>query len=466
MQSIKSLLMVFILIGISIVPAMAIEGIQFDFHGNMLQTVGVTTTSLVLAGKHKSASTDFFSYNGELNIKGFEKVDKYMNLFNSVGTTFGLTKARLRFEAETDNHLAKFVYGLEVGTYNWGDKENKFGLSGDGINQESRFAYAEIKTPQSPIQHTIRMGLQPTDLSDWVWSETAAGLTYHGKNGSLNWMMGWYRGDENAETNSTDNNYLVVKMQNDLSPSINITGYCIYEHAGSETTETNIRNKKHTYDRNNYFIGSRINYQTDQFFTDLEFVYQGGDIQFQNDINDEKFDDLDRNAHLINLNLGFHVNKKLTLTFNSLFVSGDDNPNDKDIDNFDAIDVDVKIGMILFKDSLTSSCDRFVSDAPYLLDYGLIHHALIAEYKPNKDHKFYSAIRFLSTAVDIDIDKNNKHAIGTELDFKYAYKLYKFITLKFEAACLFPDDAADLMTSDGKEAEPILNVVTGIQFKF
>ncbi|MEZ4568314.1 MAG: hypothetical protein R2860_15590 [Desulfobacterales bacterium] len=54
-----------------------------------------------------------------------------------------------------------------------GDTKNKFGLSGDGVTQETRFAMPKWRFPASVAK--LRASLQPTKINDWVWSETAAG---------------------------------------------------------------------------------------------------------------------------------------------------------------------------------------------------------------------------------------------------------------------------------------------------
>jgi len=461
------------ILGVFVSSAFAVDGIKFDFHGNMLQVVGSTSNNMSLAGKQKSGKTDYFSYDNMLNIKGYKDQKdfyKYMNYYNTVGTTFGLSKARLRFEAKTDDNLAKFVYGLELGTVNWGDKDKKFGLSGDGVTQESRYAYAEVKSKQESTEHKVRAGLQPTKINKWVWSETAAGLTYHGKSAARKWMLGWYRGDEDARDNNTDNNYLVLKTSGPMTSNLDMDLFLIFEQAAAEktmsyTSLTSENKIEDTYDRSNHYLGASLSYNASPFSALFEFVYQWGDISFEDD--DMSENNLERSASLINLELGYQINKQLKIRFNSLHVSGDNNPNDLDANNFDAIDVDVKVGMILFKDSLTSSCDRFVSDAPYLMDKGLIHHALMADYKPSKKHQFFTAIRYLSLAEDIlDDDGNKESSIGTELDFKYAYKFNKYVKLRLEAACLLPDGASNLMTADSKDADTIFNFASGIQFKF
>jgi hypothetical protein len=108
---------------------------SFDFHGKMWQTVGVTDNYGAMASPQKSGPTDFFSYNGSLNSKGMSS-GMYNVMSENDDALFGLTNARLRFEGTTDDGLAKIVYGLEVGTVNWGDtrSDKKLGLSGDGAD--------------------------------------------------------------------------------------------------------------------------------------------------------------------------------------------------------------------------------------------------------------------------------------------------------------------------------------------
>jgi len=116
---------------------------KFDYHGKMWQTVGVTDNYGAMATPQKSGPTDYFSYEGGLNTKGMSGVKNpgdtpnlYSVMSENEDALFGLTKARLRFEGTTDDGLAKIVYGLEVGTINWGDTnaDKKFGLSGDGAD--------------------------------------------------------------------------------------------------------------------------------------------------------------------------------------------------------------------------------------------------------------------------------------------------------------------------------------------
>jgi len=440
---------------------------KFDFHGKMWQTVGVTDNYGAMAPNQKSGPTDYFSYNGNLNENGMAKnQDKTSRLlYNAMSENddaiFGLTKARLRFEGTTDDGLAKIVYGLEVGTINWGDtrSDKKFGLSGDGVNQETRFAYAEIVMPV--IGGKVRAGLQPTKINHWVWTETAAGLTYHSDFGGWKTMAGWYRGEDDETTSNIkgDNDYFVIKADNKLTPNTTMGFFGIYTDLSKEFTSFDDR-----YDGEYYYLGLTGKYNQGPFFSNFDFIYQGGDIEF----DDSAIDDLDRSAFLGNLTVGFKVTDNFKISGNILYVSGDDDPNDDDAENFDAIDVDVKIGTIFFKDSIMSDCDRFISDAPYIMDKGLINYAIQGEYQISGKNNLRAAVRYLMTAEDLELKPNESDDdLGYEFDLWYTYKLNKHVDLKIDAAYLIAGDGADhLAASDNYDSDDLYKLAAGIKISF
>jgi len=420
-----------------------------------------------MGGPQKSGPTDYFSYQGSLNTTGMQKDSNGVPRLISVmseneDALFGLTKARLRFEGTTDDGLAKIVYGLEVGTINWGDTnaDKKFGLSGDGVNQETRFAYAEVVMPV--IGGKIRAGLQPTKINHWVWTETAAGLTYHSDFGGWNTMAGWYRGEDDETTSNIkgDNDYFVIKADNKLTPNTTLGFFGIYTDL--DKIDTSLGDE---YDGEYYYLGLTGKYSKGKLFGDFDFIYQGGDIDF----DDTAIDDLDRSAWLGNLTIGFKVSDDFKISGNILYVSGDDNPNDDDAENFDAIDVDVKIGTIFFKDSVMSDCDRFISDAPYIMDKGLINYAIQGEYQINGKNYLRAAVRYLMTAEDLEIKTDGSHDddLGYEFDLWYAYTLNKHVDLVIDAAYLIAGDGADhLAASDNYDSDDLYKLAAGIKIQF
>lgn len=432
---------------------------NFDFHGKMWQTVGTTDNDLALPHSQKSGKTDFFSYNGALNDKGM-KSSMYNVMSENDSTTFGLTKARLRFEGKTDDGLAKIVYGLEVGTDYWGDnrKGHGFGLSGDGVNQETRFAYAEVTMPG--IGGKVRAGLQPTKINPWVWTETAAGLTYNFDLNGFKTMVGWYRGEEDDISGiNGDNDYFVIKTDKKINENAKLGLFAIWANLDNETTSLT-----DTYDADYYYWGLTGKFSQSKFFGNFDAIYQGGNIDFQNSASR----DLDRKAWLGNLTLGFKVTDSFKLSGNVLYVSGDDDPNDGDANNFDSIDVDVKIGSIFFKDSILAQCDQAISDAPYIMDKGLINYAIQAEYQVDERNRVRAAVRYLTTAEDLKLKPGESDKdLGYEFDLWYNYDLNKHVALIINAAYLIAGDGADqLAASDNYDSSDLYKLASGIKIKF
>ena len=428
---------------------------KFDFHGKMWQAVGVTDNDATLSHSQKSGKTDFFSYDGNLNTKNMGNIYNVMS--ENDDAAFGLTKARLRFEGTTDDGLAKIVYGLEVGTYYWGDTDNKFGLSGDGVNQETRFAYAELAMPV--IGGKVRAGLQSTKINAWVWTETAPGLTYHLTLGDWKTMAGWYRGEDDKITNGGDNDYFVIKTDSKLTANTNLGFFGIY--ANLDKDETSLVD---TYDADYYYLGLTGKYNKGALFTNFDLIYQGGDIDFE----DTAIDDLGRSAWLGNLIVGFKVSDNFKISGNILYVSGDDDPNDDDSENFDSIDVDVKIGTIFFKDTILADCDQAISDAPYIMDKGLVNYAIQGDYQINTKNNLRAAVRYLTTAEDLEYKPNESDDdLGYEFDLWYTYTLNKHVDLKIDAAYLIAGDGADhLAASDNYDSDNLYKLVTGIKITF
>lgn len=448
-----------------------------EFHGAMLQVVGATTNYGHLEPIQKSSKYGGSVFRsteiGDSGIKNFTFMDK------DNGETFGLSKARLIFEGTTDDGLAKFVYGLEVGAVSWGNgasgKEGGFGLSGDGVNQETRFAYADFAIPGLSKNQRIVAGLQPVKINKWVWKETAAGLSYKGKYGDAKWELGWYRGETgtsgNNEDDAKDDDYFVAKVSGKVMEGVNFGLFGIYKDAGYEAAyhEYDTKHEHPVYFNDEiYYIGLTGDMKSGAFFGDFDLVYETGEVEV-----DEGHGDLDRSAYLGNITLGYKFNDQFKLYANVLYASGDDDPDDDDIENFSSIDVDAQIGIIFFEEGLLGDGDRFVSDSPYIQDKGLINYALTGEYQVDDKNHVRAAVRYLMTAEDFEKKMGNGRveeddSVGTEFDLWYTYKYNKNLKLVLNAAYLLADDAADLMTKDPNknDADDIFTAAVGAVIKF
>ncbi|MBS0013868.1 MAG: hypothetical protein KFF46_07845, partial [Desulfobacterales bacterium] len=198
-------------------------------------------------------------------------------------------------------------------------------------------------------------------------------------------------------------------------------------------------------------------------FASGDLIYQGGDI---GEIGDTDRDaDLDVSAWLANLIVGARVSDNAKVSVQGLYVSGDDDDTDGDMDAFQSVDADVKVGQIFFKDSLAASLDRFVDDqfgytmpAP-LRNKGLMTFAVDGEIQLDAKNSLRGAVRYLETA---EKSLAGEDELGYEFDLWYAYQYNDNLTLKLEGAYLISGDLAEEMFDD----DDVYQVAAGMVFAF
>ncbi|GEM_PF-271154 len=445
--------------------------IALSVHGSLVNVIGTTDNGDHFLTQISSAKTDYFSYKNAANPNGALSEDATGALYKNKANEshqFGITKARLRFQIDTPDNLARFVYGIEVGAADWGNNSS-MDLSGDGTNLETRFVYGQFKVPGME-NNFVRVGLQPTKINTWVWTETAPGITWHGKTDLMKYMLGWYRagddGDDNGLVWDADgyNDYFVAKLDGKVTEGVNLGIFGIYVDQSNEIT-----NPGDIYDAQYYYVGLTGKVDMAGFFGLFDAIYQGGDIDFENDA----IDDLDRSAYFLHATLGYNFTEQAKAYFTFAYTSGDDDPNDDNADNFDAIDTDVPVGIIFFKDSYLSDADRYYSDGAYVLDKGFIHYGLTGEYQIDDKNHVRAAVRYMETAEDIELGGEKESELGTELDFWYTYKYNKYLDLRLEAAYLFAGDATEkylggaFATNDNDdEVDDFYYIGAGMKFKF
>ncbi len=427
---------------------------SFNFHGSMLNTMTSTNNTNTLKNELKSGTTDVFSSTA------LGKTSNYWKTALDEGDTtqYAKTKVRLRFEGTTDDGRAKIVYGFEGGGYYWGD--NNFDLSGDSTTTETRFAYAQL----SALNGKFTAGLQKTGLNQWVWTETASGLKYQTDINDWKFTAAWFRGyDAFGRTNkvSTNNNddFFFLKADGKVNENLKLGFFGLYDNLKQEIKYAS------NYSANYYWLGITGKFKTDKIFGNFDAIYNGGTINPDKGLGKN----IDRDGYLGNLTVGYKVNDKFKVSLNGLYVSGDDNPNDSNADNFDSVDVDIKCGIVLFTgDSLTGKADNFVSDGPLINDKGLINIALQGTYKIDAKNKVRAAIRKLYSAEDLDYiaGKKKDNDIGYEFDLWYSYKFNKNVALKAEFGYLVTGDGADQLTADGHADSGIYQASAGMVFKF
>ena len=395
-----------------------------------------------LAASAAAVTVDFHgkALTGMINTSNAKMLDRAKADVDADSATIGVGKFRLRAEVGTDDGLAKMVYGFETGATDFGSGD--WDYSGDSQDFENRFAYIQSALPGVSEAIYGRAGLQKTGINQWVWTETAAGVTLHGE-GKVNWQTGWFRGleDDTDEYDyisdaNDDTDIFVAKADFRPITDVKVGGFGIYALDFQEKGAVQ-------QDADQFWLGL-TGEVGGPVFASGDLIYQGGDTGVDGD------DDV--SAYLANLTMGFKLNDAQKLSFNALYVSGDDDRGDNDQEAFQSIDADVKVGQIFFKDSLAASLDRFVDDMfgstmpDGLRDNGLINLALEGEMQLDEKNNLRAAARYLQTAEDdpfVDEDE-----LGYELDLWYTYKMNKNLAFKVEGAYLFPGDLAEEIFAD------------------
>lgn len=413
-------------------------------------------------------------------------------------TFWGEAKYRMRFEFSNDTNTAKGVWAMEVGALYYGAPKNKYkagpsqagGLSGDGVNTETRFLYTEFQNPLVSHTSRLRMGLQPTKLNRWLWTETAMGVKYYGTTPLLDYQFAWFRPEEYlTDDNKNDDAFfgkitykpkwedmtlklglffLYFDQRNDQSNLYHI------EDMSSKTAAGNDKISKgtpgYTYDENDYYIGVDGGMNWGRAFANWDFIYEGGTINFdQNVVANGTDNQLDRSAFFCHTDLGYKLTSAFRTTFTWWYASGDDNPNDDNANNYDAIDTDVPGSIILFEDGHFGT-DNYFSDAPYLLDKGFQMYRIQGDYQFTRKFAAWAAFMYMRLAEDT---YNGEKDLGQSMQLGATYKIWKGLTFKIIGEYLVSDDAMDAWAQDANyangydgHADDFWRLESGINFKF
>jgi len=405
----------------------------------LFAAAATSTTAAATVEFHGKALT------GMINTSNAKVLDRGKAGIDPDSATIGVGKFRLRSEVGTDDGLAKLVYGFETGANNFGDQ---WGYSGDSQDFENRFAYIQSAVPGLSGKLMGRAGLQKTGINHWVWTETAAGITLHGK-GPVNWQTGWYRGIEDDIADANDDTDLFV-LKADFWPAshLKVGGFGVYalDFGGKGSVAK---------DADQFWAGITSEV-TGPVFTSGDLIYQGGDAGVGGIGN--------VSAYLADLTVGVNLSDSRKISLNAVYVSGDDDLTDNDQEEFRGIDADVEVGQIFFKDSLAASLDRFVADQPYKLANGLVNFALEGDMKLNAKNKLRAAARYLASAEDVVLSNGSgEDELGYELDLWYAYDMNENLSFKLEGAYLFSGKLTEALFAD---PDDLYLVCAGAVFQF
>ncbi len=375
-------------------------------------------------------------------------------------------KYRMWFTVSDDAKKVIGVWAMEVGSLWYGEKDRGGKYSGDGNNYETRWLYLDFQNPFVSFKNRFRMGLQSVGFNYWVWSETAMGVKMYGDIGPVGYALAWFRPRENSrkdfgnKENEGKHDAFWAKFSYKYAGfNFNLFGlYLRADSVGSSLTSDG------NYDDERYYIGLEVKGKRGPLGAWVNVIYLGGEVQDK--LADE---DYDRSAWFIHGDFTYSITSKLAVRFAGIYATGDDDPDDGDLDNWAAIDIDNSKYSVIFWEGIALDDGEF-SDAPYFYDKGLnlIYAGLI--YKFNKQFKGEFGANYIATDEDLEwIDKDGRKQsddyLGTEVDLRLHYEMMKGVYIQFTAGYLFAGDAMDLYDYQD-DANDIFRAAMRVKMRF
>jgi len=412
------------------------------------------------------------------------------NFFKHTGTALDRTtdqffavKYRLRTELSTDDNAIKGVFGLEVGADKFG---SAIPYSGDQTGDiELRFAYTDFMLGPG----RLKFGLQGWTVNPYVWKENAAAIHWGASAGSIDYEVGFARGNEHQNTSSSDafiqdEDALMGRVNFGIGDGSKAGVFVLYQMANpSSATPAAINSNDWYYkqfqdhDASLWTVGVDGKLQTaGPLFVNWDLLYQNGKIEnvtFTDSVSgvtNTTDSDFDLSAYFAHVDVGVKMGK-MTLTYTGWYASGDNNAADSDFDAFLATDVDMNASIIFMEGGYTN--DTFYTDRPYIFDKGMFFNRLGCDFQATDKTKVGGAVIYAQTAEDMEYTDSNGVArsssdLGIELDAYVSYQMYKNLEIALNAGYLFSGDAMDFFetTKNGSSDENVFRSTAHFLYKF
>jgi hypothetical protein len=444
------------------VPAMAIN---VEWHGDLNNRFSYQTQG----DCGVRTSKDSEKYLGSANIGGVPYVasQKKVTVPNTKkqkndSDFYGELKYRMWLQAADDENKVKGVVAFEFGSSKFGGSGADFG--GDDNVFELRWAYTDIEIPFDPASR-LRVGLQPVGYNYLLWSDNAGGVKLNRKDGQWAYSLGWFRNDWNGKNNiaggerkSAYDDAYAADLTYTFNNGSSLTAFLVYMDQGQEAfgitdlATGDFDEAPFTLQDEEIWLGLSGKGKWNNLSGLFTGIYLTGEASVDGD-------GMDRSAFLFHGQLDYKVNKA-TFTLGGLYTSGDDDPYDDDLENFDVIDISTSIlkSVIIFDNF---SDDNSFSQAPYVFDQGykLIYAGM--QYDLNKKTYVWGRYFWHNTAEDTLLGDDE---IGHEFVLGAGYKIMKGLTAEINAGYLVAGDAWEAM--GGGDGDDVFRTDARLRFKF
>ena len=460
--------------------AMPAVGAEFKFNGDLNNQFTVYTDQSGMFKGSGESSNDPQDSGNRIKDKG-------------ISDHWGLAKYRLWTTATTNDGAVKGVYGIEIGGIRYGNKDQGGAFSGDAKNLETRWAYTDLQLPFVESKSRVSLGLQPFKVNYYLWNETAAGVQWYGAMDEImDYRVAWIRGferfrDSDAGGNSTDS----FLGRGDFKPleGMKLGAFVLFTHSNGKADSGEIldwRYEKKWFgsddvDLNLWELGVDGSWKSDMgLFVNWDLIYQTGDVDdatfTATNLGTTSVQDYDVSAYFIHADVGYAWDDfKVTGTF--WYASGDDDPEDDDLEGFFSTDVDIFTGSTVLMESYND--DNYFTERPYLLDKGMMLAKVAFDWQATDVVKVGTAVAYMLTAEDIEyIDgagtaadsEQSEDEIGTEIMGYLSYKIYQNVEFAINVGYLFAGDAMDYFEEDsirdGSSDEDIFRSMARVRYKF
>jgi hypothetical protein len=456
----KRVLLAALLVAATTAPAAAIELEKFDvaIHGDFKNRLMYTNQQDVAAS--------YVSEPGVINVNVpdadiLNAVDTKKNANDS--DFFAEAKYRLWLEGKTKDDAARGVIAFEFGASQYGSDNMDFG--GDSRDYlEVRWLYTDFLVPFDPASR-LSLGLQPVGYNAYFWNDNAAGIKWSSKRERLSYSLGWWRNSTDPETGSAANrdgseNVYVIDLgfaPNDVSAVGAFAAYSNSKDTATTQPSTFLNQATNVSDRI-VWLGLAGSTQVNNLFFGGTAIYQTGEIRSPDFIGTGGTS-LDRNAFLLNAEAAIALGK-----FNAkggwLFASGDDNPNDGDVNNYHSLQAYLENINSMVLSSYWAD-DNYMIGANYFVDRGFNVPYINLGYALSEKCSLGVNWFWWTTAEEVA----GEDVLGQELNVILSHDFGNGLSAGINAGYLVAGDLWDRMSSTGK-GDDIFRSEASLRFQF
>ncbi len=408
-----------------------------------------------------------------------------------------ISRTRLTWIAEDDEKKVRGTFGFEIDMLAGYDGRSTDGdgnldkngtrngpggdFEGDNTNFEVRYAYIDFELPfDAPTR--VYMGLQSAEMNPFVFCDNAMGVRVTRSVGPVDLAVGWFRNDTDdsgglgGDGKDSYADMATLDATFNVNDNVKIGGFAYFMDDGNgynglysndsfgdqwEDYTDGAGGVLSSFDADAsvqvYWIGANASVEAGPMFASATAIYQGGTAQ-----NGSKEDggDADIKAYLGHLEIGAKIDK-VSFAVGGLYMSGDDDVNDSDVENFFGIDIDNTLipSVVLLEYLEPNGLHAFYGPQVGVLGAQHFYGYVNFEVAPKTELRL--AALWYNSAEDVNGEDN----LGYEFNAQVTHKITKNLSFALGGGYLIGDDLWDELAENG-DSDDLWKVVSMFRYKF